>query len=239
MQNECWNAIGVQGDRSCPELKKVTHCRNCPVYTAAGRRLLERESPVNYRQEWTKLLAHTAYEIEDRQEFLPQLEPAPVQSAETIATVIFRLSEEWLALPAFAFKEVTNLSVIHTLPHRSNDILLGLVNIRGEILTCFSLSNLLGMETPGSDRQNSQRLSDSAIVYPRMVVVESQAEVWVFPVDEIDGIHRYCIKELEAVPAVVGKATETYTRAIINWKNKKVNYLNWESICASVKRRMA
>ena len=32
------------GDRSCPELLSCVHCRNCPVYSAAGRSLLEREA---------------------------------------------------------------------------------------------------------------------------------------------------------------------------------------------------
>ena len=36
----CWNQIGVQGDATCPELPKVVHCRNCPVYAAGGRALL-------------------------------------------------------------------------------------------------------------------------------------------------------------------------------------------------------
>jgi Magnesium chelatase, subunit ChlI len=37
---DCWNQIGVFGDGTCPELAKVIHCRNCPVYAAGGRSLL-------------------------------------------------------------------------------------------------------------------------------------------------------------------------------------------------------
>lgn len=33
------------GDRSCLQLSEVKHCRNCPVYAAAGRALLERPIP--------------------------------------------------------------------------------------------------------------------------------------------------------------------------------------------------
>ena len=29
---DCWNRIGVNGDRSCPELTSFVHCRNCPVF---------------------------------------------------------------------------------------------------------------------------------------------------------------------------------------------------------------
>ncbi|WP_445633698.1 hypothetical protein [Nostoc sp. DSM 114161] len=30
----CWNVIGIEGDRSCPQLSIHAHCRNCPVYSA-------------------------------------------------------------------------------------------------------------------------------------------------------------------------------------------------------------
>ena len=34
---ECWRVIGVTGDRSCPELERFIHCRNCPVLAEAAR----------------------------------------------------------------------------------------------------------------------------------------------------------------------------------------------------------
>ena len=34
---DCWNTIGVSGDRSCPELNTHIHCRSCPVFAAAAR----------------------------------------------------------------------------------------------------------------------------------------------------------------------------------------------------------
>ena len=54
---QCWHKIGVWGDRSCPELAAVTHCHNCPVFAAAGRRFLDAPSPPDYLDEWTDRLA--------------------------------------------------------------------------------------------------------------------------------------------------------------------------------------
>ncbi len=34
--DDCWNRIGVRGDRSCPKLAEHIHCRNCPVHAAAA-----------------------------------------------------------------------------------------------------------------------------------------------------------------------------------------------------------
>ena len=35
--DDCWNRIGVHGDKSCPLLSEHIHCRNCAVYSAAAR----------------------------------------------------------------------------------------------------------------------------------------------------------------------------------------------------------
>ena len=34
---DCWNKIGIAGDRSCPELTKHIVCQNCPVFASAAR----------------------------------------------------------------------------------------------------------------------------------------------------------------------------------------------------------
>ena len=215
--SDCWNKIGVSGDRSCRQLDAVIHCRNCPVYAFAGRTLLEREAPEGYVSEWTELLS----------------EEKEVRAGETISVVIFRLGVEWLALDAQLFKEVTQICAIHRLPHRSNQILTGLVNIRGEIQMCISLSNLLGLETA-----HISRPSASAVVYRRMVVVEKEGNRWVFPVDEIYCIHRFYPDELQNVPATVSKATGTFTQKIIPWQDKKVNYLDDELLFYTLNRRV-
>ena len=46
--SDCWNHIGVRGDRSCPLLPPVVHCQNCAVFSAAGRRFLDAPSPPGY-----------------------------------------------------------------------------------------------------------------------------------------------------------------------------------------------
>ena len=40
--DDCWNRIGVFGDKSCPRLERHIHCRNCEVYGAAAIALLDR-----------------------------------------------------------------------------------------------------------------------------------------------------------------------------------------------------
>ncbi len=55
--DDCWSHIGVSGDRTCPELSSVIHCRNCPVFTTAARTFFDRPAPEGYLADWSHWLA--------------------------------------------------------------------------------------------------------------------------------------------------------------------------------------
>src|SRR5581483_1899820 len=112
-RDDCWNRIGVGGDRSCPELASVVHCHNCPVFSDAGRRFLDSLPPDGYLDEWTARLA------EGKDEGI----------ADELGIVLFRLGGEWLALPAGALREVISSRPIHRIPFHGG-LLAGVVNVR-------------------------------------------------------------------------------------------------------------
>ncbi|AFY71600.1 CheW protein [Thalassoporum mexicanum PCC 7367] len=237
MSNDCWNQIGVWGDRTCPELANFTHCRNCSVYAKAGRGLLERAVTTAYMQEWTNLLAK------------PSAERGGQRSGETIAVAIFRLGREWLALPANLFKQVTSPEPVHILPHRSNQILRGIVNVRGQLLLCISLADLLHVEKATPTIANSSIAKTtttdvaiskdvSPIVYRRLLVIAQQGEDWAFEVDEFYGIQRFASEELRSAPTVVASATETYTRCIVPWQARNVNYLDAQRLLQTLTEKI-
>src|SRR3954447_825393 len=126
---DCWNTIGVRGDRSCPELVQYVHCQNCPVFAAAGRRFLDAPSPPGYLDEWTERLAA----------------PADAAAGDVESVLLFRLGDEWLALPVRALAEVTTPRPIHRVPFRGG-LIAGLVTIRGELALCVHLTRLLGID---------------------------------------------------------------------------------------------
>ena len=204
--HDCWNQIGVSGDGTCPELAKVIHCRNCPVYAAGGRSLLEREPPADYLREWTQALA----EAKDED-----------QGDNTLSVLIFRLGREWLALPTHVCQEVAEMRPIHTLPHRSGPVLLGLVNIRGQIRLCVSLRELLGL-APADDSARTTNHNN-----PRcLVVIAGDSDHWVLLVDELHGIQRFHLNAVREAPVTVAKAAPGLTKGVINWRDKGVAYLD-------------
>ena len=125
--DDCWNRIGVRGDGSCHQLKQHAHCRNCPTYSAAALRLLDRDLPAECVADSTGHFAQ-AKRLEEQ---------------DTHSVVVFRLASEWFALPTLVLDEVSEQRMIHSLPHRRNAAVLGLVNVRGELLICASLVKML------------------------------------------------------------------------------------------------
>lgn len=179
--------------------------------------LLQRPMPADYGAEQTAQLA------------------APLslgESANVCSLLIFRLCEEWFALSAGLCSQVLSPLKAHTLPHRSNDTLLGIVNVRGQMLLKVSLQSVLSLQTDHqafvvADQRSQARATQA---YKRMVVLEKAAangpEVWVFEVDELEGIHSVSLDTLESPPAGVEASTETHTRQIFLWQERRINWLD-------------
>lgn len=215
--NDCWNRIGVRGDGSCPELREYVHCRNCPVYSAGAAALLDAEVPAGYFADRTSDFA----------------EAVSSGDSETRSVVIFRVASEWLALPTAVVIEVSNLLPIHSLPHRVNRAVLGLASVRGELLVCVSLQQIVGAEpltTVTHDHHHT--------VYQRLLVLRRETIRVVCPVDEVHGIHRFHPSELTALPATVAKATTAYSTALLAWRGHSVGTLDDQLLFYTLRRSL-
>jgi len=204
----CWREIGVRGDSSCPKLAEHVHCRNCPVYSAAARSLLDVDLPPERLAEATRHVAAS--------QSLAEL--------DTHSVVVFRLGAEWLGLPTGGFQEIASERVIHSLPHRGNGIVLGVANIRGELVVCISLERLLGL-----DATRAPSAPEKGRAAPRRLLVLRQEEHSVAcPVDEVRGVRRFHGRELQGVPATIAKASATYTKAVLTWQERSIGLLDLE-----------
>ncbi|MBN9520638.1 chemotaxis protein CheW [bacterium] len=210
----CWQAIGVWGDRSCPELAKHTHCHNCPVFAAAGRRFLDAPSPNGYLDEWTARLAEPEREAAD----------------DLISALVFHIGEEWLALPVGVLVEVTHPRKPHRIPHRTG-LLAGLVNVRGELHLCARLDLLLGIDRPNPDRQ-------PASARPRMVVIRQGTDRWAFAADHVDLVRRVPAAELVAAPPTLSRAAARVTRGVFHRDNRAVGLLDEARLFEALRERV-
>lgn len=210
--DSCWKRIGIWGDRSCAELKAHVHCRNCPSYAAGAARLFEVElSPENLAEQTARCA-----------------QPKAVVRPGTRAVVVFRLGAEWLALPAVLFRSIAPQRRVHSLPHRRDGLVLGVANLRGELIVCVSLAAALGLAA-GPEANTATRLA----------VVARGGDRFVFPADEIAGLHRFSDEDLLPVPATLAHAQATYTRGILPWQGRSVAILDEELLFYTLNHRLA
>ncbi|QEH31896.1 CheW-like domain protein [Aquisphaera giovannonii] len=226
---DCWNVIGTGGDKSCPELEPHVHCRNCPVYASAARRFFDRPAPEGYLAEWTRWLGGSAsaeggggqggVEAEDDAAFT-------AGERDRLSVLIFRLGPEWLAFRTTAVAEVTTPRPVHRIPHRSDDILMGLVNLRGQLQLCVSLHGLLGVSTP----------EDPAASRSRLVVLRDRArsEAWVFAADEVLGVHRLAKAQVLGVSSSLANPEVSFSQAILSWQGRSVSFLDEQRVFAAL-----
>ena len=216
--NDCWNKIGVRGDGSCPELTRYVHCRNCPVYFAGAVAVLDRPAPNEYLAEWT---CHFA-------------KPKRVKESEIHSAVIFRIGAEWLALATEVVSEVTNTRTIHSLPHRRSGVMIGLANVRGELVICASLAHVLGVAPAAMAKPDKLHPQ-----HARLLVIRREDVRIVCPVDEVHGIERFQSRQLQEVPATIVKAMASYSKAIVSWNHHSVGLLDEERLFSMLKRSLA
>ena len=210
-ETTCWQAIGVFGDNSCPDLKCQLHCRHCPEFANASRAVLAGPLPDCYREERTELFS--------RHEALPEV------AANCV--LLFRIGREWLALSAEILQEVGEKRPIHSLPHRRSGVVLGLANVRGEILICASLAAL--MDSHAALPPQALRLQ-----YHRLLVVDWHGLRLGLPVDEVPGIHRMHPQELKPPPMTLRQAAQSYTQGVFYWKETPVGLLNADTVFATL-----
>jgi chemotaxis-related protein WspD len=213
---DCWNRIGAWGNASCPELAIHAHCRNCPIYASAAMRHLGGALPGGYLEEWS---ARIAQEI-------------PPAAQATGSVVIFRVAAEWFALQTAMFEEVAATRPIHALPHRRSGGILGLANIRGELVPCIALRHLLGLAAAAAEAAGEQAA-------PRLLVVRQGVERAVFPVEEVHGIHRFELRELQAPPATLAGPAQGFATGVLRWRERSVGVLDGARLFASINRSLA
>lgn len=213
---DCWNHIGVSGDRTCPELTSFIHCRNCPVFATAARAFFNRPAPEGYLAAWSRWLAKSGRDESDEEAAEDENE---VQShEEKVSVLIFRLGPEWLAFRTQTVAEVTTPRPVHRVPHRTNEVFLGLVNLQGQVQLCVSLHGLLGVTA----------MSNPA----RLVVLRDRdrAESWAFAADEVLGVQHVPRSRWRSVPSTLANPEVGFSQAVLSWKERSIGLLDEERV---------
>jgi len=219
--DDCWNTIGVwsKAEIRCEKLEKFIHCRNCNIYSAAGRQMLERSLPEQYEKNWAAIFSQSS--------------PNKLVGIESVT--VFRLGNEWMALPTNSIQEVTDVCTVHSIPHKSTLVLRGLVNLRGQLKICISLGQL--MEITKAEKYTGKDTKER--IYERMIAVKHNNSQYVFLVSEVSGTYNFHPTELKPAPATLAQSSGTYTRGILHWKGFDIACLDAELLFYSMEKKLA
>ncbi len=184
------------------------------MFERGAHALLDRPSPEGYIEEWTRILARTK----------------ETEVGFTDAAMVFRIGSEWLAIRARVCVEIVSLRPVRRIPHRSSRMLMGLASVRGELLLCFSLANLLGLESS---------TGAATSMLPRLLVARKDRFGMAFPVDEVMSLHRYHRDSVCAIPATVAHAVPQFTRGMLAVDGRKIGLLDDELIFHAMAKALA
>lgn len=157
------------------------------------------------------------------------------RSLDSFGVLLFRLSEETLAVPARLLRLTTPYTAPAPIPGRSSGILRGLCNIRGELVLCADLRRMLGLKEGGSSSSDEEGGEDTR----RMVVIGPADASWVFAVDGLIGVERVDGGALQAPPMTVEHAIGAFVLGLAEIDGAQVTVLDGERILDGFKAALA
>jgi chemotaxis-related protein WspD len=200
---DCWNSVGVKGDRSCPKLNDAIHCHNCEVFADAARAFLDRAAPPGYLTEVTDSFVRVGES----------------KATEALSALLFEVGDQLLAIDTKAVVEVTSPRRVHRVSHRSGRIFAGIVNIHGQLELCCSLGGLLQIEILATDRNKPSA---------RMLLVEHAGLRWSFEVAAVHGVHRFMAADVSPVPATSQQDAASYLQSVLRFGERSAGQLDVE-----------
>ncbi|MER2534389.1 MAG: chemotaxis protein CheW [Rhizobiaceae bacterium] len=138
---------------------------------------------------------------------------AAEEHAETESIAVFRLAREWFGLPTTALDEIIAARPVHTLPHRRHPALLGLINVRGQLVVCISAAQLLLGAAPAPGAQ-------------RLLVARHAGGRFALPADEVQHTLEYRLREMKPAPSTVARSASSYTRGLVSWGDRTIARLD-------------
>lgn len=205
--DRCWYERGVWSTAAdkCEKLTEYVHCRNCPVFSREGKRVLDRAAPSGYLKEWRKGLAARK----------------PIFKKESRSILVFRVADEWFAIPAGCLHEITDKKTVHKIPGNNKAGIVGVVNVGGEIRVCYSLESVLGVRF-----QDSKNKKGSNSEIARFIVAFIGGNYYVFGAQHISGMVLYHDDDIFPVPSTLAYDGANLLLGVIKHSTNKVAVLD-------------
>ena len=144
----------------------------------------------------------------------------PTRNNHNFQYITFRLARNLIGIDILDIREIVPCIRV-TKVHRAPWFVMGLMNLRGQILTLLDIGVLLGMEKPGRDSGSH-------------IIVFKHTRVG-FAVDQIGDVFSIDREKLESIPVNIDPRIQQYTDTIINRPEGVMMLLNAGKILSCVR----
>ncbi len=163
-------------------------------------------------------------EIDNNTSRISQPREATVQKCSSIC--IFRLSEEFFAIPSACIKRIMPMVKRQLIPHRQHLAASSLFNFDGKICVCLDLHHLLKID-------RSPKIDQS--LAGELIVLNQGKEVTGIAVDEVVDVAMIDLNQLMPVPGTISRGRPFCGTELFVWKEKYVLLVNVENLDGSLK----
>lgn len=129
---------------------------------------------------------------------------------EATKQVVFKLGEEEYGLDILIVNAIETYSGVVPVPN-APDYILGILNLRGDIIPVFSLRIKFGLEEVTSETT-------------QLIVIRTNDMIVGFKVDAVCGIEEFDANDLGEVPVIIRSEKTKYAKSVAN-KNGKMTIL--------------
>lgn len=164
-------------------------------------------------------LTETAEEILQRRADSLARETAEEETTGRIAVLLFRMGEEWYAVKVSDVREIFQEYAITTIPCVP-DFILGVVNVRGEILSITDLAKMMRLGSVDWD---------SGLV-PPAIVISNGSVVTAMIVDEIGDIAEVASDAIEPPVSIIDRAQAEFIAGSVYIEGSMVGLVGVERV---------
>lgn len=164
--------------------------------------------------------AQVADELKRRAESLAQSQEEE-SSDETLGLLLFRLGEEWYAFPIDGVREIYNDYGVTRVP-RVPEFILGVVNVRGEIVSVTDLGALI--------RVPSRTVYEGGYRLPSAIIISRGDCVTAVVVDEIGDIVDIARDALEPSLSTLDKSQAEFVAGSVYLGSRLVGIVNLDKV---------
>jgi purine-binding chemotaxis protein CheW len=158
--------------------------------------------------------------LKRRAESLSQMQDETV-SEQTRGLLLFRLGDEWYAFPIDGVREIYNEYSVTRIP-RVPEFILGVVNVRGEIVSVTDLGTMI--------RVPSRTLLDIASELPSAIIVSKDGCVTAVVVDEIGDILDVAQDAVEPALSTLDKSQAEFVAGSVYIGDRLIGIVNLDKV---------